>query len=464
MYNLLRVIRRSREVDENKNREEKMKPRFLMFVVCAVCTTGCINEAFAQWYEIPQMQYSRIWSIITTNDSTVFVGADNATLLRSTDGGLTWTNLATWQNGLEADTILSLVRGGGYIFAGTNAPGGLFRSSDNGDSWTLSGQGFPGNSAINGMTYSNGVVYAAANIGVYASTDSGESWKADTAGLNMGPWYEYDVTPSGIVGIAAVDSTLFVVRSWDINTRGGVYVAREDSIAWKPIGLDSLPTYGLFAIASIDTNVFVATAHGIYVYSGSGTGWSARNNGLPIDDSTSFQSCLFTTVDTLLFAYISNTSTYSYGKGIYVTSNLGETWTEVNDTALAQSSLTAMVATGKYLFAGTTQGAWRIPIADVVTSVNKDRPQLPSGCVLYQNYPNPFNPSTVISYELSTSSRVALEIYDVLGREVKTLVDEKQSAGSHSLSFASGNLPNGVYLCVLRASAYTKVIKMVLLK
>ena len=446
-----------------RSRRKKMRTRFVFALIMASFLALTTNDAMAQWYKIPQLQYSRIWSIISTNDSAVFVGADNGTLLRSTDGGLTWTNLATWENGLEADTILSLVKGDGYIFAGTNGPGGLYQSSDNGDSWTLSGPGFPGNTAINGMAYSNGVVYAAANIGVYASADSGKSWKADTTGLNMGPWYEYSVTPSGIVGIAAVDSTLYTVRSWDINTRGGVYMAHEDSITWKPIGLDGMPTYGLFAVTTIDTNVFVATAQGIFLYSGSGAQWLTRNNGLPLNDTTSLQSCLFATVDSLLFVYVSHTSTYSYGKGIYVTSDLGETWTEVNDSTFGQISLTSMVATGKYLFAGTQSGAWRIPISDIITSVD-NRPQLPTGFSLSQNFPNPFNPTTVISYHISAISNVTLKVYDVLGREIATLVDEKQFAGSHAVKFNAANLPTGVYFYRLSTGNFTSTKKALLLK
>ena len=433
-----------------------MKTRFVLFVACAVCASVPVDEAFAQWYKIPQMQYSRIWSIITTNDNTIFVGADNATLLRSTDGGLTWTNLATWQNGLESDTVLSLVKGGGYIFAGTNGPGGLYRSSDNGDSWMLSGQGFPGNTAINGMTYSDDVVYAAANIGVYASTDSGKSWNADTVGLNMGPWYEYDVTPSGIVGITAVDSALFAVRSWDVNTRGGVYGAREDSTVWKPIGLDTFPTYGLFGIAAIDTNVFVATARGIFLYSGSDSTWLPRSNGLPDE----IQACIMTTVDSLLFVY----ENYSRNGELFVTSDLGQTWKTIDDSTLSNSSVTTMVATSKFLFAGTQSGAWRIPMSDIITAVNEKPPQRPSGFALLQNYPNPFNPTTKIEYALTSKQRVALNVYTVLGEKVTTLVNETQAAGTYSVTFNAVNLPSGMYFYRLQTVNYSSIKKALLLK
>jgi hypothetical protein len=83
---------------------------------------------------------------------------------------------------------------------------------------------------------------------------------------------------------------------------------------------------------------------------------------------------------------------------------------------------------------------------------------------LKQNYPNPFNPSTVIRYELSADNFVTLKVYDVLGREVKTLVSEQENAGTHSVTFSADNLPSGVYLYKLISSKYASTRKMLLLK
>lgn len=77
---------------------------------------------------------------------------------------------------------------------------------------------------------------------------------------------------------------------------------------------------------------------------------------------------------------------------------------------------------------------------------------IPRNYALYQNYPNPFNPSTVISYQLPVNSAVILKVFDVLGREVQALVNERQSAGDHSVTFYAENLPSGVYFYKLVAS------------
>ena len=88
----------------------------------------------------------------------------------------------------------------------------------------------------------------------------------------------------------------------------------------------------------------------------------------------------------------------------------------------------------------------------------------PNSFGLSQNYPNPFNPVTVISYQLSVISDVKLVVFDLLGREVATLVNEKKAAGSYTASFDGANLTSGVYLYKLTAGNYSETRKMTLVK
>lgn len=88
----------------------------------------------------------------------------------------------------------------------------------------------------------------------------------------------------------------------------------------------------------------------------------------------------------------------------------------------------------------------------------------PKDFVLFQNYPNPFNPTTVINYQLPVSGQVALKVYDVLGKEIETLVDERQSAGNYSVTLDAGNLSSGVYYYRLQTAKETITRKMVLIR
>ncbi|MBI5471520.1 MAG: T9SS type A sorting domain-containing protein [Ignavibacteriae bacterium] len=91
---------------------------------------------------------------------------------------------------------------------------------------------------------------------------------------------------------------------------------------------------------------------------------------------------------------------------------------------------------------------------------------IPASFALEQNYPNPFNPVTTINYELSNdnSQLTILKVYDLLGREVATLVNEEKPAGTYRVEFDAGNLPSGVYYYRLTTGSFTQTRKMILAK
>ncbi|MCX8056252.1 MAG: T9SS type A sorting domain-containing protein [Ignavibacteria bacterium] len=101
-------------------------------------------------------------------------------------------------------------------------------------------------------------------------------------------------------------------------------------------------------------------------------------------------------------------------------------------------------------------------IAPVQTSV--DDPNVVNTFYLSQNYPNPFNPTTNIKFSIAQKSHVTLKVFDVLGREVATLVNEVKDAGQYTVKFDAKDLPTGVYLYTLNAGDYSVTKKMMLVK
>lgn len=110
-----------------------------------------------------------------------------------------------------------------------------------------------------------------------------------------------------------------------------------------------------------------------------------------------------------------------------------------------------------------TVGAGQVVSADPPTDI-KEEENLPEEFTLYQNYPNPFNPSTVISFNLVEQSVVNATVYDVIGREIVTLLNSEMPMGKHSITFDASNFPSGIYFLRLFAGKNQSVIKMTLNK
>ncbi len=109
-------------------------------------------------------------------------------------------------------------------------------------------------------------------------------------------------------------------------------------------------------------------------------------------------------------------------------------------------------------------GAAKFPNFNLTTSVRLKDNNMPADFRLYQNYPNPFNPETTINFSTLKSGRVTIKIYDLLGKEAATLINEEKPAGNYSLRFNAVNLVSGVYLYKMVAGDFVETRKFILLK
>ncbi len=100
------------------------------------------------------------------------------------------------------------------------------------------------------------------------------------------------------------------------------------------------------------------------------------------------------------------------------------------------------------------------------TGIDEPKPlrKMPEKFILAQNYPNPFNPTTAISYQLTAVSHVELTVYNALGQRVRTLVNERQPAGSYNVTFNAQGLAGGIYFYQLKAGGFEQIRKMILLR
>ena len=111
-----------------------------------------------------------------------------------------------------------------------------------------------------------------------------------------------------------------------------------------------------------------------------------------------------------------------------------------------------------------TIGAQSINIYYVIENIESTNSNIPNDFSLYQNYPNPFNPTTSLQYAIGNRQFVKLKVYDLLGREVATLVNEEKPIGEYEVEFNAANLPSGIYYYQLKAGQFSETKKMILVR
>jgi hypothetical protein len=212
-----------------------------------------------------------------------------------------------------------------------------------------------------------------------------------------------------------------------------------------------LPYTDVRSLAVSGTNLFAGTyGAGVFLSTNNGTSWTAVNTGL----TNTYVGSLAVS-GTNLFAG-------TYGN-VFLSTDNGTSWSAVN-TGLTYPYVYSLAVSGTNLFAGTHGGGvWRRPLSEM-TDVEQTSTAVPRTFSLEQNYPNPFNPGTTIGYELPKSAMVTLSVYDILGREVSVLVNERKNAGSYTVKFDASGLANGMYFYQLQAGDFVSVKKLVVLR
>jgi photosystem II stability/assembly factor-like uncharacterized protein len=154
---------------------------------------------------------------------------------------------------------------------------------------------------------------------------------------------------------------------------------------------------------------------------------------------------------------------YTRGTGIYITTNNGGNWSQAFTAAgtSADIDFSAILGCPRGWVVGS--GGF-IDRMDVVLGIGNSNSGVPDRFALEQNFPNPFNPSTIINYQLSMFSYVRLKVYDLLGREVATLLSREMQPGYYSVDFDGTNLSSGLYFYTIQAGDFTDTKKMLLVK
>ena len=411
-------------------------------------TNGGVN-----WTLQPSGTTNNLFNVSFTdaNTGTVVGGAGNfppfdVTILRTTNGGANWTSQTSGTTNLLRDvTFTDASTGTAVGWEGT-----ILRTTNGGINWTLQYSGT--------TNWLEGVSFSDANNGtavglfgtILRTTNGGINWILQISGI---PDHLYGVYFSDANTGTAVGDIGTILRT----TNGGVN--------W--ISQISGTTELLFDVSFIDANTGTVVGK-------NGTILRTTNGG-------------FTPLRPILIAPpnwsngISLTPTLQWSSIMGVI-NYHVQISRVSNFAVLTDSAT--VTNNKYtilsgMLTNTTTYFWRVNATDstgtgpwseiwnfstLVTGINKISSNTPDDYKLFQNYPNPFNPSTKIKFDVPKASYVKLIVYDVLGREIKTLVNEKLNAGRYEIDWNGSGYPSGVYFYRLVTDEYVSVKKMILVE
>jgi len=399
-----------------------------------------LGVTFGQWLKVEPVSPGSVYSLWSSGD-TLFAGGDSL-LFYSFDSGSTWAKSAKVPDVEYGINAILPVNGGIYI--GTSLKGVYF-SSNLGNSWEERSAGLTGLGAkeISDFAVRDDYVYVSTiGGGIYRNslTNPGE-WVLFSDGI---PWN----TGWTVYCIKNIDGDLYAGGG----VNGFFYVNRKNTSNWVEISFDWFngEANGILAFGK-SGNKIVASAHqGVYTSTDSGLTWTKHTFGIGLVESSEIS-----VKGNTIVIVLSKAARYY----IYYSNDNGVTWWR-NDMQSGSLAYSMNISGGK-IWAGRLDGLYYKP--DTITGIGDDI-ETPSAFSLSQNYPNPFNPSTNINFSLEADGQTTLKVYNVIGKEVATLVDGYTKAGNHSVTFNAEDLPSGVYLYKLVSPSGTKTGKMTLLK
>ena len=339
--------------------------------------------------------------------------------------------------------------------------GAIDKSTDGGVNWGA-GSSPPG--AGNEANYcfvapficcpSNPNILYAAGKSVYKSTNSGSSW--------IGPYGTTVIGGTKILSMYSSNTSVDSVYCGAVN--GRIFRSVNAGLNWSNV-TDSSITPDRYAT---DITVNPNRSNDIIVtYGGFGTGHVFRSTNA----GNNWQNISGDLPDVphhcVVMDPVYNQNIYvGSDLGVYVTTNSGANWHEYRTGmpyALA-FDVTVVYPNRKLRVATYGNGIYERKLLENPVSVNPVSNEIVSGYSLSQNYPNPFNPVTHLEFGISDLGFVSLKVYDVMGKEIKTLVNEIKSAGNYSMEFDGSDLPSGIYYYKIESGNFSQVRKMILLK
>jgi len=401
------------------------------------------GQCYAQWQKINFPSTVKV-NTLAINDSSIYAGTDGDGIFVSTDNGENWVSINV---GLQSKIIYTILINGKTIFAGTET--GAYISTNNGLNWNAINSGLSAipvrSLAKSNLTQDNTTIYAGTWNGVFNTTNNGTNWHS--TGLSN--------ISMPVHSVVVFDNYIFAATF-----AGGIFCSQDNGKSWSDISIlysNGEPEDGgieaVYSLSSIGPNVIMSAGIDGTLYH------------LPYNNPTKFAVCNIPIEGQPILSFAARNTNLFAGSSvgnIFMSINYGIIWKLLSYT-LTDHSAYSLALNNSYIFAGTENGVWRLWYPGATTNVDKSN-KTPTGFSLEQNYPNPFNPTTAISYQLPAYSHVSLEVYDLLGRKLATLIDENKAPGSYKIEYNACKLTSGIYFYQMKAGSFVDTKKFILLK
>lgn len=461
-----------------------------------------------------------ITSIHFINSTTGFGFGTGSVYTKTTNGGDNWHEFPLGVGSIRQYYDAEITPNGTIHAAGSY--GAMIRSTNSGASFVS--QPFVTEGYITGIEFVSATTgYAVAGFGpgdILKTTNAGETWVSQTTTYTL-PIYGISF-PSAETGYLAGSLTVYKTTNGGTNW-ASVYTSTTNEIFTDVFFVDEntgyvVGTYGKLLKTTNGGTNWVATTISIpgtglnsVYFTDTNTGYAVGENGSAVKTTNGgatwsllpVPSPSFTGLGNVFFSD-GNTGYISSGSGIYKTTDAGGTWNQLNTPVggfnnvqfrgnfgyaigssgqiiksidagtswIVQPTVTTNGLQALYfnsddfVYAGGLLGTMikTIPTELIPTSVSGNKNDIPQDFLLDQNYPNPFNPSTSIAFRIVDYGMVSLKVFDVLGREVATLVSEERLPGNYTVRWNASDLASGVYLARLESVGKVQFRRMLLLK
>ncbi len=439
--------------------------RILSLIILIFIISEDNFSQFLAWYTIPNAPTNPTklddCFFINANTGWVITGqSPSGAVYKTTNGGVSWVFQIQINQFLRCIGFADSLNG----WIGVLNTNLIYKTSNGGTTWTMQTLPTPSSSGTCGISVVNSsLIYACGRYEEPAyfikSTNGGNTWSA----VNMSAFvstlvdcYFYSPDSGFVVGGTG---------SFYTNTKPRILFTSDGGSTWAVRYTGQLTSQWCwkisFAVANTgyvsieswrdsDTVSYLKTTD-------KGVSWNAVC--FTIDTNKYHSQSVFFVSETLgwVGGYLCCTPGVSNGK-VYETTDGGFTWQPnpwgYNVNRFRYINDSTVYAVGRTVYKYSRDPIGIKPISN----------QIPNQFSLSQNYPNPFNPKTIFNFQLPMFNYVSLKVYDVLGREITTLVNELLQPGTYEVAWDASNFPSGVYYYKLTAIDYTETKKMVLIK